>query len=512
MHHDAPAFPVHRYGLPVDLAHEVHGPPGLLAHGQPQRVPLDRPLHRLLHGLLDAEEAVRGRQSLQRLVRPLEVVVVHELPKPLARVVEVAKQHPAPQLVLERLPEPLALAHRLRMVGPRHHVLDPVELQSLLELVLAPPREVLPPLVRQHLLGLAVLRDPRRERLEHDLDLLVWIEPVGHDVATAIVHERHEVERLATPGHVDVGDVGLPEVARLRPLELLRRADRLLAAPPANRRRGRQSLGLEHLGDAPRAHRDAREAPHEVPDLLKPERRESLLDRNDLLLDRRRQPRLSPATLPGSLRSRRRHPARERDRADAPPLREHRLREAGLLPRRNGRAPLLGCRLPQLASVILLGSSAHLPASSRLARRRRMRSKHPAEAEGVFLHTAAYYSAESCASLLNPGTKWLRPEVEGLRNPGLGRLRVLTRLEEVRHVLASARFQVRTGSSGFRASPRDLVVRRRQRKARYIIGLRPRAGLVVGLRHGHRRHGVCRTPGGETLIWYPDVCPDGTCL
>lgn len=147
-------------------------------------------------------------------MRPLEVVALDEERDALVAVGEVGKHRPRQKLVPERLPESLHLAHRLRMLRPALHVTDPVQPKLLLEVRLAAPRRVLPTLIRQHLLRLAVRRDSALEGLHHQLRLLMVREVMRHDEARVVVHESGQVQPLVTTQQ-EREDVRLPELIRL---------------------------------------------------------------------------------------------------------------------------------------------------------------------------------------------------------------------------------------------------------------------------------------------------------
>lgn len=133
------------------------------------------------------EEAVGWHQPVDALVGP-EVVVVHEVvPEPFARVRQVRRPRTRPEFLVDRPPEPLALAQGLRMVRPRNHVLDALLQEQLLESALAPPGEVLPALVGQDLLRLAKARDAFQQGLDHEVRRLPHREAPGDDVAAVVV-------------------------------------------------------------------------------------------------------------------------------------------------------------------------------------------------------------------------------------------------------------------------------------------------------------------------------------
>ena len=76
-----------------------------------------------------AEVPVRGRQTLDPLMGPLEVVVLDKERQPALAVLEVGEHRPREQLVPQRLPEPLDLPAGLRVMRPALHMRDAVTLE-----------------------------------------------------------------------------------------------------------------------------------------------------------------------------------------------------------------------------------------------------------------------------------------------------------------------------------------------------------------------------------------------
>jgi hypothetical protein len=170
--------------IPVAQApDQVEGLARRLLARKPQGVLRHRRLYRLPHLRSRAEEAIRGREALQRLVRPLEVVVLHEERGPALAVVEVGEHRARQELLPHRLPEALDLAAGLGMVRPALHVRDAVPPELLLEGGRAAPRRVLPPLVGQDLARHPVVGNTACERLHHERALLVVRHHEAHDVA-----------------------------------------------------------------------------------------------------------------------------------------------------------------------------------------------------------------------------------------------------------------------------------------------------------------------------------------
>jgi hypothetical protein len=284
--HQLSALAVHRHRLVVDLASEKHRLSKRLAHGERELVAGERRLHRAAHRALGAKEAIRGHHAAESLVRAKVVVVGEIVVKPLARFFESLRPRATPQFLLDRLPQPLALAHGLRVMRARHHVLDPLADEQLLKVALPAPRVVLPPLVGQHFLGLAKLGDPLEQRLAHELLALVEREAKAHHVPAVIIQEDGEEDALTVAGEHEARNVALPQIARVGALE----APRKRRLPPALRhRRGtRERLLAANLRHSPRAHFHPREAREKVHDLSQAKVREALLHRGDLITHRGR--------------------------------------------------------------------------------------------------------------------------------------------------------------------------------------------------------------------------------
>ena len=207
-----------------------------------------------------AEEAVRGRQTLDRLVRALEVVVLDEQSRATLAVIEVGEHRAREELLPHRLPEPLDLAAGLRVVRPALHVANALAPKLLLEPRLATPGGVLAPLIGEDLARRAMVGNPARQRLEHERAPLVVRHHQAHDIARMIIQERRDINPLVAPKE-EGEEVRLPQLIGLRALEAPRRhlgswlhRRTLLGKPllfkyPAHRR----------LGGA-----DAEEAPHHI--------------------------------------------------------------------------------------------------------------------------------------------------------------------------------------------------------------------------------------------------------
>jgi hypothetical protein len=173
-----------------------------------------------------AEEPIRRRQSLQRLVRALEVVVLHEQPHPSLAVLEVGKHGARQELLPHRLPESLDLAAGLRVMRAALHVCDPLSTQLRLELRRAAPRRVLPALIGQDLARRTVLGNAARQRLQHQRASLMVRHRQAHQIARVIIQERCNVHALVSAQQKGE-QVRLPQLVRLGTLEAHELAPRL---------------------------------------------------------------------------------------------------------------------------------------------------------------------------------------------------------------------------------------------------------------------------------------------
>jgi hypothetical protein len=242
--------------------HQVERLPRRLLARHAQRVLHHSRLDRGSHLRGRAEEAIGGREPFQRLVRTLEVVVLHEQRRAALAIIEVGEDGARQELLPHRLPEALDLAARLRMVGAALHVRDAIALELLLEGGRAAPSRVLATLIGEDLARRTVVRDRARQRLHHQRALLVVCHHQAHQVARMIVHERGYIDALL-PAQQEGEEIGLPQLVRLGALESLRRRLRTRFAP---RRRMllHQTLLAQHSSHRRLRRAQTEEAPNHV--------------------------------------------------------------------------------------------------------------------------------------------------------------------------------------------------------------------------------------------------------
>lgn len=282
-------------------AHQVEGFPWRLLAREPQRIGRHCRLDRGSHLRGRAEEAIGGCQALERLVRSLEVVVLHEeRASPLA-IVEVGEYRARQELLPHRLPEALDLAAGLRVVRAALHVRDAVAPELLLEGRGATPSGVLPPLVGEDLARSAIVGDAARERLHHERALLVVRHHQTHEIARVVVHEGRHIDALV-PAQEEREEIRLPQLIRLGSLESPRARPRAWLgrrrlAPP------RQALFLEHPAHRRLRCSDAEEALHHIANAPASRLWLRALHRHDQLAARISLARL-PAALAAATRTR----------------------------------------------------------------------------------------------------------------------------------------------------------------------------------------------------------------
>lgn len=211
-----------RYALVAELPDDIERLAHRLLEREPQLVLRDGALDLRTHVRRRFEESICRHQAIERLMRPLEVVVGQEVRQPILGIHRVCEHRPAQKLIPQGLPESLHLAERLRMLRSAPDVLDAHPLQHLLELGLAAPHRVLPAVVGQHLRRLPVRGNASLERLHHQRRFLVVCKRVPHHEPAVVVHEHAHVQPLRPP-QPEREDVRLPQLVRRRSLEASRR-------------------------------------------------------------------------------------------------------------------------------------------------------------------------------------------------------------------------------------------------------------------------------------------------
>ena len=163
------------------------------------------------------KESIRRTKSINALMRPLMVVVLHPQPDSVPRLLKAVKLGATQKLLPDCLPEPLDLTQRHRVMRLAAEVMNMVFLELMFEPRLAVPSGILPPVVREHLLRDTVLTHRCAVDLQHMLGGLAAEQIQPNHVAGVIIDEANQVGLLAAQPKGE--DVALPHLVGGRPLE-----------------------------------------------------------------------------------------------------------------------------------------------------------------------------------------------------------------------------------------------------------------------------------------------------
>jgi hypothetical protein len=266
----------------AELADQVEGLSWDLLQRESQCILLDASLDRRAYLRRRPEEAVSGHEPVQGLVRPVEVVSVHEERHSPLAVGEIGEDRARQEFVPQGLPEALDLAQRLRVLRPTRNMSDSVLPQPLLEFGHSTPGAVLPTLISEHLARLTVRGDAALQGLDHQRRALMVSQQMRDHEARVVVHESDQVQPLVA-SEQEGEDVRLPHLVGLGALEAPRRT----RAPVTDcGLRCQQSRLVEDAPHGGRRHPDGLEATQEVADLAHPLSRILLLGRHDPVANR----------------------------------------------------------------------------------------------------------------------------------------------------------------------------------------------------------------------------------
>jgi hypothetical protein len=198
------------HGLFAHPSHHIKGTLRFASQGQFERVFLNAPFDDLPQLLGDRKEAIGGAEALQRLVRPLVVVVLHPEPDSLPCRLETVELGSHQELLPDRLPEPFDLAQRHGMMRPALDVMNPILAQLRFKARGSPPTGILASLIGEQFFGHAILGHRRAVHLQDVLGRLAAKDVHSYQVAGEIIHETDQVSVLASQAEGE--DVGLPHL------------------------------------------------------------------------------------------------------------------------------------------------------------------------------------------------------------------------------------------------------------------------------------------------------------
>lgn len=179
-------------------AHHVKRTLRLPSQCQFQHVVLNAALDDLAQLLGNGKESIGRAQTLQGLMGPPVIVVLHPQPHPFAGRLEAVKLCALEKLLPDGLPEAFDLAQGHGMMRPALDVANPIFPQFGLETRGPAPARVLSPLIGQHLLGHTVLCYCPAVHLKHMLRRLAAKHVQPDKVAGVVIHEADEIGILAS--------------------------------------------------------------------------------------------------------------------------------------------------------------------------------------------------------------------------------------------------------------------------------------------------------------------------
>jgi hypothetical protein len=218
-------------GLAFHPADHIEGGFGFAAQRHFQEVFLDACLDGLAQLRRDFKKAVRRAKAFNALVGPLVIVVFDPQANAFSRRIEALELGAGEELLPDGFPEALDLAQRHGMMGPGLEVVGPVLFHLRLEAGEAPPVDILPAVVGEHLFGRLVFAGGDPEDLQHVFGRVAAEQVRPHNEARVIVHEADHVG--VAPAQPEGENVRLPHLVRRGPLKETR-ADQV--APGLGRR------------------------------------------------------------------------------------------------------------------------------------------------------------------------------------------------------------------------------------------------------------------------------------
>jgi hypothetical protein len=186
---------------------------GLLPKCQPQRILIATLTKRLFHILGQTVEPVGRSRPVNPLMRALMIIKVDPMIDPLTRVGERCEVCLFQKLPPDRLPEPLDLAQRHRVVRGTAYVRDPLLFEHPLKTRLTAPGDKLPPIVAEDLSRRAPLPDRPFEHLEHRIGTLLAEQSPAYQEARVVVDDPDQVHAVHT-FELEGEDIDLPQRIR----------------------------------------------------------------------------------------------------------------------------------------------------------------------------------------------------------------------------------------------------------------------------------------------------------
>lgn len=194
----------------TNLPHQIHGFTRLFVDGQAQFVVSNG----FLDGFSDFGFGLKIPVGRDHIIDPLMlakvIVVREEMGQPFPGFGQILRLHPAPKLIIDGFPKPLAFADCLGVVGTGHDLLDTLFFEQLFKLPMASPGKILRSLVGQNLQWFAKTGNTLLKGLYHGIRRGTSGKAPGDDVAAEIIQENDQVGPQSLPVQDKAGDVALP--------------------------------------------------------------------------------------------------------------------------------------------------------------------------------------------------------------------------------------------------------------------------------------------------------------
>jgi hypothetical protein len=277
-------------GLAVHASDHVERRLGFATQGQLQKVLLDAGLDGAAQLGLDLEEAVRRTQSFDALIGPLVVVMLDPEFDPLTGGVEAVELGPGQEVLPDRGPEAFDFAEGHGMMWPGLEMGHTILFEFGFKPAGAPPTGVLPAVVGEHLLGRLELARGHAIHFDDGIGRGTAKQIRPHDEPRVIIHEGDEVG--IAPAQPEREDVRLPHLIGGGPFK--EAGPNHVALLPWWLLRHQLST-VQPLTHGLRAAWQEEPAPQQLGDAFDPEVGMLLLQFDDLVRDRCRQPGLSGA-------------------------------------------------------------------------------------------------------------------------------------------------------------------------------------------------------------------------
>jgi hypothetical protein len=185
-------------------------------------------------------------------MRALVIVILDPMLKPLTRIGERGKHRLTQVLPPKRLPEPLDLPERHRVMRSTPHMLDPLLLEHALESRLPAPRHELPGVVAQDLPWGAPLTYRTLEHFQHRLGCLLSVQTPAYDETAVVIEDPDQVDPVESL-ELEGEDIDLPHGVGQRAFE----APWSGLASVRHRWRVAKPCGVHHAAHLLRTYREA---------------------------------------------------------------------------------------------------------------------------------------------------------------------------------------------------------------------------------------------------------------